>query len=126
MGVIKDYSKTVPSSFQSSGSIIILIGERKNELGGSVYYDLNNELGANIPKPDFEEVRNQIYAITDCIDSGLILSCHDISDGGIATALAEMTFCNSLGFGAYSGRSKTRGSLFTETGGFLLEVKPID
>ena len=124
LGVIKDYSKTVPSSFQSSGSTIILIGERKNELGGSVYYDLNNELGANIPKPNLEEVKNQIYAITDCIDKSLILSCHDISDGGIAIALAEMTFCNSLGFEVHIvGDQRPEVLLFTETGGFLLEVR---
>jgi len=125
LGVIKDYSKIVPSSFQSSESTIILIGERKNELGGSVYYDLSDELGTNIPKPDLEEVKNQIFAITDCIDRSLILSCHDISDGGIATALAEMAFCNNLGFEVnLMGDQTPEVLLFTETGGFLLEVGP--
>ncbi len=39
----------------------------------------------------------QIFALTDCIDDGLVLSCHDISDGGVASTLAEMTFGNDIG-----------------------------
>jgi phosphoribosylformylglycinamidine synthase len=100
-----------------------MVGERKNELGGSVYYSLYDELGANVPEPDFEDVKNQIYALTDCIDDCLILSCHDIADGGVASALAEMTFGNEIGCDV---EIKTDLSLdkilFSETGGFILEV----
>jgi phosphoribosylformylglycinamidine synthase len=100
-----------------------MVGERKNELGGSVYYSLYDELGANVPEPDFEDVKNQIYALTDCIDDCLILSCHDIADGGVASALAEMTFGNGIGCDV---EIKTDLSLdkilFSETGGFILEV----
>ena len=69
-----------------------MLGLRKNEMGGSLFYQLNNELGANVPNPDLNEVKKQIYAITDCIDQSLLNSCHDISDGGLAVALAEMSF----------------------------------
>ena len=44
-----------------------------------------------------EEVKDQIYAITDCIEKKLFLSCHDISDGGLAVAISEMTFKNNIG-----------------------------
>jgi phosphoribosylformylglycinamidine synthase len=102
-----------------------LIGERKNELGGSVYYSLKNELGANVPKPNFEEVKNQIFALTDCIDGGLVLSCHDIADGGVASALAEMTFKNSIGCNVNIESDLSPDKiLFSETGGFILEVLP--
>ena len=109
--------------FQKSDSVILMAGERRDELGGSVYYSLYDELGANVPEPDFEDVKNQIYALTDCIDDCLILSCHDISDGGVASALAEMTFGNGIGCDV---EIKTNLSpdkiLFSETGGFILEV----
>jgi phosphoribosylformylglycinamidine synthase len=125
LGRFKNVNKTVPAHFQNNDSVILLIGERKNELGGSVYYSLKNELGANVPKPDFEEVRNQIFALTDCIDSGLVLSCHDIADGGIASALAEMTFRNSIGCNVNIESDLSPDKiLFSETGGFILEVLP--
>ena len=125
LGRFKDVNKAVPAHFQNNDSVILLIGERKNELGGSVYYSLKNELGANVPKPNFEEVRNQIFALTDCIDSGLVLSCHDIADGGIASALAEMTFRNSIGCSVNIKSNLSPDKiLFSETGGFILEVLP--
>lgn len=125
LGRFKDVNKAVPAHFQNNDSVILLIGERKNELGGSVYYSLKNELGANVPKPNFEEVRNQIFALTDCIDSGLVLSCHDIADGGIASALAEMTFRNSIGCNVNIESNLSPDKiLFSETGGFILEVLP--
>ena len=125
LGRFKNVNKTVPAHFQNNDSVILLIGERKNELGGSVYYSLKNELGANVPKPNFEEVRSQIFALTDCIDSGLVLSCHDIADGGIASALAEMTFRNSIGCNVNIESDLSPDKiLFSETGGFILEVLP--
>ena len=125
LGRFKNVNKAVPAHFQNNDSVILLVGERKNELGGSVYYSLKNELGANVPKPNFEEVKNQIFALTDCIDGGLVLSCHDISDGGIASALAEMTFRNNIGCNVNieSGLSPDK-ILFSETGGFILETLP--
>jgi len=123
LGKLKDVNKTVPAHFQKDDSVLMMIGERKNELGGSVYYSLYNELGANIPKPDLEEVKNQIFALTDCIDDGLVLSCHDISDGGIASALAELTFGNGTGCNVNTdGDLPNDQLLFSETGGFIVEV----
>ena len=123
LGRINDVNKSLGMSFKSNNSSIYLIGERKDELGGSAYYNLFDELGANVPKPDLEKVKNQIYALTDCIDSELILSCHDISDGGISCAIAEMTFANSIGCKVeIGGELPAETKLFSETGGFIIEV----
>ena len=125
LGRFKNVNKAVPAHFQNNDSVILLVGERKNELGGSVYYSLKNELGANVPKPNFEEVKNQIFALTDCIDGGFVLSCHDIADGGVASALAEMTFTNSIGCNVNIESNLSPDKiLFSETGGFILEVLP--
>jgi len=123
LGRLKNVNKTVPMHFQKSDSVILMAGERRDELGGSVYYSLYDELGANVPEPDFEDVKNQIYALTDCIDDGLILSCHDIADGGAASALAEMTFGNGIGCDVEIETDLSLDKiLFSETGGFILEV----
>ena len=123
LGRLKNVNTTVPMHFQKSDSVILMAGERRDELGGSVYYSLYDELGANVPEPDFEDVKNQIYALTDCIDDCLILSCHDIADGGVASALAEMTFGNGIGCDVKIETDLSLDKiLFSETGGFILEV----
>ena len=124
LGKIKNVKKTTTMSFKNENSSIIMIGKRKNELGGSIYYSLQNELGKELPKPSLVEVKNQIYGITDCIENDLIISCHDISEGGIATALCEMTFKNFIGCTIkIDSKMSNEKTLFTETGGFILEAK---
>jgi phosphoribosylformylglycinamidine synthase len=130
-GKIDDYEKAITMQLKKAGSKLYLLGARKNELGGSEYYRLNGELGANVPKPDLEEVKNQIYALTDAVSEGVVLSAHDISEGGIAVTLSEM----ALG-GRAEGKLgvevnienvsnedlKSFQELFSETGGFVIEV----
>ncbi|MBT3663243.1 MAG: phosphoribosylformylglycinamidine synthase subunit PurL, partial [Candidatus Marinimicrobia bacterium] len=125
LGRLKNVNKAVPMHFQKNDSVILMIGDRKDELGGSVYYSLFNELGYNLPKPDLEEVKHQIFALTDCIDDGLVLSCHDIADGGVASAISEMTFGNSIGCNVKIESDLSPDKiLFSETGGFILEILP--
>ncbi len=123
LGRLKDVNKAVPAYFQKLDSVVLMIGKRKNELGGSVYYSLYDEMGANVPKPNLEEVKNQIFALTDCIDGGLVLSCHDITDGGVASTLAEMTFGNDIGCDInIDSNLLNEKLLWSETGGFILEI----
>ena len=123
LGKIKNVKKTITMSFKKEGSALIMIGKRKNELGGSIYYSLHNELGRNVPKPNLVEVKNQIYSLTDCIEQDLIIACHDISEGGIAAALSEMTFEYSIGCDVkIDSELSIEKTLFSETGGFVLEA----
>ena len=123
LGRLNNVNKAVPMHFQKTGSIILMVGKRKDELGGSVYYSLHDELGANVPKPDLEEVKKQIFALTDCIDTELVFSCHDIADGGVASAIAEMTFGNGIGCNInIESNLPADKLLFSETGGFVLEI----
>ena len=88
-----------------------------------MYYNLNGELGAHVPQPDLEEVKKQIFALTDCIDDGIVFSCHDIADGGVVSAIAEMTFGNGIGCDVNIRSDLPNDKiLFSETGGFILEV----
>ncbi|MEW6482176.1 MAG: AIR synthase-related protein, partial [bacterium] len=83
-------------------------------------------MGRNIPKPDLERERENIHKIIDLILDGIILSCHDISDGGMITTIIEMAMLSNLGAeitieGIGDIREDKR--LFSETPGFILEVK---
>jgi len=123
LGKIENAEKSITMNFQKKDSLILMIGTRKDELGGSIYYDLFDQLGANVPRPDLLEVRNEIFSLTTCIDKELVLACHDISDGGIASALSEMTFENNIGCNInFETKLKPETFLFSETGGFILEV----
>lgn len=127
LGKLEDVENALTMSFRKTDSVLLLVGERKDELGGSLYYSLYGELGANVPQPNFDEVKRQIYALTDCIERGFVLSCHDISEGGIATAVAEMTFVKEIGCEIeLGGDLNTERLLFSETGGFILELSSED
>ena len=77
-----------------------------------------------MPKPNLDEVEAEIWALTDLIDKKLVLSAHDISDGGLAVALSEMALQNEIGF-EVSIETGFRDDiwLFSETGGFIIEIE---
>ena len=123
LGKLNDVEKAISMSFRFPDSNLILIGKRKSEMGGSAYYHMKNKNNINLPKPDFKEVRDQIYALTDCINEQLVLSCHDISDGGLAVALSEMAFANNIGCKVNIDENlRSDEILFSETGGFIMEI----
>lgn len=131
VGTMDDYSKAVTAQLKQPGDSIYLLGARKDELGGSAYYQtLGLGLGANVPKVDWEAERARIYAITDAIDEGLVAACQDIADGGLAVALAEMCM-GPFGRGDVGadvniepvlGGLRPDRALFSESGGFVVEV----
>ena len=129
IGVMKDYSKAIDMKIKKINSTLLLIGNRKDELGGSVYYDINKEFGANVPKIDFNEQKGMIYGIIECIDKKLLLSCHDISDGGMLVTLAEMILGGNadgeIGADINFNYTFLRDDkiLFSESAGFVVEVE---
>jgi len=94
---IADVRKTVTAEFKQAGDLIYLVGKTYDELGGSEFYQLFNELGANVPKVRKEEARRIYKKMMSANRENIILSAHDISDGGLAVALAESAFGGNLG-----------------------------
>ncbi|MBI2415847.1 MAG: phosphoribosylformylglycinamidine synthase subunit PurL [Candidatus Kerfeldbacteria bacterium] len=133
IGRLTDVTNAVTFDFIQPGNWIAMVGERKNELGGSVWYELSNTYGANVPQPDFVQVEREIFFMTDAIEQGLVPTCHDISDGGLIVTLAEMCFGGrgELRTGVQIDSAAIPGQglsltqkLFSETGGFVFEVDP--
>lgn len=126
-GKIRDYNKAITMQFKKAGSKLYMLGERKNELGGSEFYRLIDELGANVPKADLIEAQAQIYSMVDLVDQGAVLAAHDISEGGVAVTLVEMAL-GGRAEGRLGCRVKLDGDLpgyvklFSETGGYIVEV----
>ena len=72
-------------------------------------------------------VEAEIWALTDLIDGRLVRAAHDISDGGVAVALAEMSFENDIGFEIEIEHDMRADKwLFSQTGGFVLEIDKIN
>ncbi|WP_114834095.1 phosphoribosylformylglycinamidine synthase subunit PurL [Aquicella lusitana] len=123
LGAMPDVTKALTYDLKRPETMLILIGERRDECGGSVYYQLNGELGSQVPKPDLSTFAREIHAVQAAIQQGLVLSAHDISEGGLACALAEMSFKNQIGMKVdVPGELAIEKKLFGETGGFVLEV----
>ncbi|RSK50963.1 phosphoribosylformylglycinamidine synthase subunit PurL [Hymenobacter rigui] len=95
---LDDVRRTITSDFKQAEDVVYLLGETYDELGGSEFYHLFGELGANVPQVRFEQAKALYILMGEANDQGLIQSCHDLSDGGLAVALAEATFGH--GFGA--------------------------
>jgi phosphoribosylformylglycinamidine synthase subunit PurL len=133
-GTINDFNKAVTPQLKEKGNLLFLLGERKNELGAGEFYHLIGQLGKNVPQTDFVQAKNEIYTVIDAIDKGLIESCHDISEGGLLVTLAEMTMPHPRNGGGKLGVKvdlseagkglKAYQKAFSETGGFVIEVKP--
>lgn len=99
VGIVPDARRCVTPDFKRAGDLIYVIGLTKNELGASEYLSMMGFIGNNVPKVSNPSESIQLYRIIhQTINDGLIASIHDLSDGGLAVALAES--CFSGGFGA--------------------------
>ncbi|ALW85170.1 phosphoribosylformylglycinamidine synthase [Hymenobacter sedentarius] len=89
---MEDVRRAITSDFKQADDVVYLLGETHDELGGSEFYALHGQLGANVPKVDFERAKALYTLVGQANDQHLIQSCHDLSDGGLSVALAECTF----------------------------------
>ncbi|GAA4055570.1 phosphoribosylformylglycinamidine synthase subunit PurL [Hymenobacter glaciei] len=126
---MEDVRRAITSDFKQADDVVYLLGETHDELGGSEFYALHGQLGANVPKVDFARAKALYTLVGQANDQRLIQSCHDLSDGGLAVALAETTF--GYGYGALVELPATglplATQLFSESHSrFLATIAPED
>jgi phosphoribosylformylglycinamidine synthase len=98
IGILEDIGQVTTIWFKESGDDIYLIGESKDELGGTEYLKVIHGLvTGTIPKVDLEKHKRTIEFLLTLITSGLVRSAQDISDGGMAVALGECAFGKKIG-----------------------------
>jgi phosphoribosylformylglycinamidine synthase II len=131
MGQVEDVSRCVTMDLKQPGNLLYLVGETRDELGGSHFALVNNSQGGQSPKVDAARARETFEALHSAIQGGLVRACHDLSEGGLAVAAAEMAFAG--GWGAridvrampISGAVDSVARLFSESNTrFLCEVAP--
>ncbi len=97
LAVVPDVARATSMDFKRAGSRIYLVGRTKGELGGSHFLDLRRLDGGRVPRPDLALAPRTMRALSRAIWSGSVASCHDLSEGGLAVAIAEMCFAGELG-----------------------------
>lgn len=96
-GIIDDVRKAVTMDIKEEGSYLFLVGETKDELGGSEYYEHTGASSGKVPSVDVDVLRKSMDEMLEAHSQGSIESCHDISSGGLAVALAEMCIAGDIG-----------------------------
>ncbi|MEM7533660.1 MAG: AIR synthase-related protein, partial [Chloroflexota bacterium] len=126
IGMVPDMNHIVTSDFKAAGNYIYLLGETKHELGGSLLYHHLGYTGGTAPTMP-ENPLDRYRLLHQAMQEGLIEACHDLSEGGLAVAVAEMCLAGRLGAELRLPETEisTVEYLFSESNGRLLvEVRP--
>jgi len=134
MSVMEDVNKAVSMDCKQEGNIIYIVGTTYDELGGSHYYAVHGALGNKIPRVNPEKGRKLMESLSAATERGLVKACHDLSEGGIGAAAAEMAFAGGLGITINLGKvplgediNRSDHILFSESNSrFLVEIAPED
>ena len=132
ISIVDDVNKCVTMDVKKAGNLIFIVGQTKNELGGSHWCFVNGLYATNVPVVDLAAGPKTAAAMAKAISDGLVASCHDCSEGGLAVALAEMAFAGGLGIEAnLNGLPKSddcdtaAGQLFSESNSrYVVEIEP--
>jgi len=111
IGKIDDVRKALTMDVKAPGDLVYLLGRTADELGGSEYYRMHGELGAQVPQVDAARALALYRTINQAQQQGLLRSCHDLSDGGLAVALAEKAFAGGFGIDADLDQAVQPGQL---------------
>jgi phosphoribosylformylglycinamidine synthase len=95
VGLIEDLSHVTTSYFKDEGDLVYILGEDKEELGGSEYLKvIHNKVAGDSPHLELTIEKSLQDVVIDLIRKDLIKSAHDVSEGGIVCALAECCVIN--------------------------------
>ncbi|MEQ9411545.1 MAG: phosphoribosylformylglycinamidine synthase subunit PurL [Fuerstiella sp.] len=125
LGQMDHVEQAVTMDLKAPGNRLYLVGRtRPEEFGGSHFNLVNGLSGGTVPEVFPEEALATFKTLHAAIKAGLVRSCHDLSEGGLAVAAAEMAFAGGVGVKL---EELTPADLFSESNSrFVLEVEPAD
>jgi phosphoribosylformylglycinamidine synthase len=131
IGKVADVNRCVTMDAKRPGDEVYVLGTTRAELGGSEYWAAKGYLGNTVPQVRVDESLLLYRCLEQAIAEGLVASCHDCSDGGLAVALAETAFSGGYGIRAAladvpsEGLGRDDELLFSETQSrFVVTVRP--
>ncbi len=134
IGVMEDVRRAVSMDLKRAGDLIYIIGVTNNELGGAEYLRIHGFTGNSVPRVDPPRAKELMDRLATATGKGTVRACHDLSEGGIGVAVAEMAFAGGLGARVNLGSvplgepvDRDDFILFSESNSrFLAEVAPED
>jgi phosphoribosylformylglycinamidine synthase len=128
LGQVPDVRRCVSMDLKTPDNVLYLVGEMRDELGGSHYHRVTGQSGGEPPRVNLDQAPKLFRAMHAAISQGLVRSCHDLSEGGLAVALAEMAFAGNVGADvAFEPEAQARDevALFSESPTrWVVEVTP--
>ncbi|MBE1446288.1 phosphoribosylformylglycinamidine synthase subunit PurL [Paenibacillus sp. OAS669] len=127
VGLVHDTDHITTQAFKKEGDIILLLGETKAELGGSEFqYVIHGVTEGRPPQLDLDVEKKLLNTVLGAIQKGLVASAHDLSEGGLAAALAESCISGRLGAKVnFSTELRNDIALFSESQSrILLSASP--
>ena len=131
LGLAEAKTPRVLQGFRKEGNDLVIVGNTSDEMGGSEYYEHIHKLtGGQVPKVNLKKEKTLLRSLLRTLRSGLVESIHDISKGGLAIALAEMSVQGRKGVTVDvdevpNKTSRIDNLLFSESRSrFVLETKP--
>jgi phosphoribosylformylglycinamidine synthase len=98
IGLVKDIRKCITSDFKEEGNPLYLVGKpTEMEMGGSEYYAIVGIDGGKTPRTEVGILIKCMQGILLAIDKSYIVSCHDVSEGGLGACISEMAIGGNLG-----------------------------
>jgi phosphoribosylformylglycinamidine synthase II len=97
LATMPDVGRALTMDLKGAGNRLYLVGTTRAELGGSHYLELLGLQGGRVPRPDLERAPALLADLHRTLTRGLARAVHDLSEGGLAVALAEMAFAGDLG-----------------------------
>jgi phosphoribosylformylglycinamidine synthase len=97
LGRVPDVRRCVTMDLKEPENVLYLLGVTKNEMGGSHYNMVNRLEHGMPPQVDLLLAPRIFRRLHEAIQKGLLRSCHDLSEGGLATAVAEMALAGGVG-----------------------------
>ena len=134
IAVMENVSRAVSMDGKKAGDLLYIVGTTNDELGGSHYYSVHGFIGNRVPKVNPQRGKKLMDTLSAAMEKGLVKACHDLSEGGIGVAAAEMAFAGGLGMVLYLDKvplgepiARNDTILFSESNTrFLVEVAPED
>ncbi|MFH1259449.1 MAG: phosphoribosylformylglycinamidine synthase subunit PurL [Elusimicrobiota bacterium] len=132
VAVVEDVRKVVTMDVKKPANLIYILGETKDELGGSQYYLAKGYTGNKVPRAEPKKAKKLFLSLHQAITAGLVRSCHDCSEGGLAVTVAEMSFAGGWGMELNLEKlprtpdiQRDDTALFSESNSrFVVEVSP--
>jgi phosphoribosylformylglycinamidine synthase len=97
LGQVADIRRVMTPDLKAAGNRLAIVGLSRDDLAGSQLEAIGGVHGGAVPQVDAVACRAACVAVAGAIKTGVIVACHDVSDGGVATAVAEMAIAGGAG-----------------------------